>query len=208
MNDPMKCSVLVFDLGKVLVDFDYSIAARRIVPLCASPGDPLTFFSEHASLLTNYELGTLTTQGFFNQMKAATGFSGEQAEFNAFFADIFTPIQPMIDLYGELKRTKLPTYIFSNTNDLAVEHIRNRFPFFSDFDGYVLSYEHGAMKPSAKLYQIVERASGRRGAEILYIDDRPENVAAGAARGWQAVLHESPAATREALQKLGLLNQS
>jgi HAD superfamily hydrolase (TIGR01509 family) len=204
----MKCSVLVFDLGKVLVDFDYSIAARRIVPLCSSPTDPATFFSQHTELLNRYELGKLTTQGFFDQIKAATGFSGEQAEFNTFFADIFTPIQPMIDLLVELKKTKLPAYIFSNTNDLAVEHIRKRFPFFSDFDAYVLSYEHGAMKPAAKLYQIVEQMSGRRGAEIFYIDDRPENVQAGVARGWQAVLHESPESTREALQKLGLLNQS
>jgi HAD superfamily hydrolase (TIGR01509 family) len=168
----------------------------------------MKFFSEHSALLINYELGKLTTQQFFDQIKFASGFSGTQNEFNASFADIFTPIQPMIDLHGELKKTNLPAYIFSNTNDLAVEHIRNRFPFFSDFDGYVLSYEHGAMKPTAKLYEIVERATGRRGAEILYIDDRPENVQAGAARGWQAVLHESPAATREALQKLGLLNQS
>jgi 2-haloacid dehalogenase len=203
----MKLSVLVFDLGKVLVDFDYSIAAERIVPLCKSPADPAEFFSQHAALLTSYELGKFTTVEFFNQIKAVSGFSGTQAEFNAFFADIFTPIQSMIDLQAELKKTRLPSYIFSNTNDLAVDHIRKRFPFFSDFDGYVLSYEHGAMKPSAKLYEIVERASGRRGAEILYIDDRPENVEAGAARGWQGVLHESPEGTREALQKLGLLNQ-
>jgi HAD superfamily hydrolase (TIGR01509 family) len=204
----MKFSVLVFDLGKVLVDFDYSIAARRIVPLCASPCEPAKFFSEHAGLLADYEMGRLTTENFFKQIKAATGFSGTQAEFNTFFADIFTAIQPMIDLHGELKKTRLPAFIFSNTNDLAVEHIRRRFPFFSDFDGYVLSYEHGAMKPSAKLYEIVERASGRRGGEIVYIDDRPENVEAGIARGWSGILHESPAATREALQKLGLLNQS
>ena len=204
----MKLSVLVFDLGKVLVDFDYSIAARRIVPLCNSSMDPAKFFSDHAALLTSYELGQLTTQEFFNRIKAASGFSGTQAEFNAFFADIFTPIQPMIDVHSELKKGSMPIYVFSNTNDLAVEHIRNKFPFFSDFDGYVLSYEHGALKPSAKLYEIVERASGRRGGEILYIDDRPENVAAGAARGWQSVLHESPEATREALRKLGVLDQS
>jgi HAD superfamily hydrolase (TIGR01509 family) len=203
----MKISVLVFDLGKVLVDFDYSIAARRIAPLCKSPADPVKFFSQHAALLTSYELGQLTTAAFYNQVKAASGFSGTEAEFRTFFADIFTPIQPMIELQAELRKTRLPTYIFSNTNDLAVDHIRKRFPFFSDFDGYVLSYEHGAMKPSAKLYQIVERASGRRGGEILYIDDRPENVEAGVARGWHGILHESASTTREALQKLGLLNQ-
>jgi HAD superfamily hydrolase (TIGR01509 family) len=200
--------VLVFDLGKVLVDFDYSIAARRIVPLCSSGCDPVKFFTQHAGLLETYELGKFTTQEFFNQMKAASGFSGKQEEFNAFFADIFTPIQPMIDLQSELKKTRTATYIFSNTNDLAVEHIRRRFPFFSDFDGYVLSYEHGAMKPSARLYEIVERASGRRSGEIIYIDDRPENVEAGLARGWKALLHEAPETTRTALQKLGLLNQA
>jgi len=202
----MKPSVLVFDLGKVLVDFDYLIAAHRIAPLCPVSPDPAKFFNQHADLLINYELGKLSTRQFFDQVKAASGFSGTQAEFNSFFADIFTPIQPMIDLQGELRKTKLPTYIFSNTNDLAVEHIRNRFPFFSDFDGYVLSYEHGSMKPSAKLYEIVERASGRKGAEIVYIDDRPENVEAGVARGWNGILHQSPEATRAALQKLGLLN--
>ena len=48
-----------------------------------------------------------TTQEFFNQIKAASGFSGTQAEFNSFFADIFTPIQEMIDLQAELKKTRL-----------------------------------------------------------------------------------------------------
>jgi HAD superfamily hydrolase (TIGR01509 family) len=202
----MKLSVLVFDLGKVLVDFDYSIAARKIAPLCSPEADAEKFFSDHAALLTSYELGMLTTEAFFNQIKKVSGFSGTQAEFSASFSDIFTPIQPMIGLLGELKKTNLATYIFSNTNDLAVNHIRGRYPFFSDFDGYVLSYEHGAMKPAAKLYEIVERASGRKGGEILYIDDRPENIEAGIARGWRGVLHESTDTTREAVQKLGLLS--
>lgn len=204
----MKPPVLVFDLGKVLVDFDYSIAASRIAPLCSPACDPANFFIQHADLLMSYELGNFTTQQFFNQIKAASGFSGKQEEFNAFFADIFTPIQPMIDLQSELRKKRLPTYIFSNTNDLAVDHIRKKFPFFSDFNGYVLSYEHGAMKPSARLYEIVERASNRHGDEIIYIDDRPENIAAGLARGWQAILHETPEKTREALEKVNMLNQA
>ena len=200
--------VVVFDLGKTLVDFDYSIAANRIVPHCKPAADAARFFSEHAALLTSYELGLLTTEQFFKQICSASGFSGTQAEFGNFFADIFSPIQPMIELHTELRRKKIATYIFSNTNDLAVEHIRRKFPFFSDFDGYVLSYEHGFMKPAARLYEILERASGRRGGDIVYIDDRSENVDAGSARGWLTILHEEPAKTREALHKFGVLNQS
>ncbi len=200
--------VIVFDLGKTLVDFDYSIAANRIAPRCKPVADPVKFFSVHAALLTSYELGLLSTTQFFDQIKAASGFSGTQAEFSEFFADIFTPIQPMIDLHAEFRKRKVATFILSNTNDLAVEHIRKKFPFFNNFDGYVLSYEQGFMKPASKLYEIVEQASGRKSEEICFIDDRPENVQTGAARGWNIVLHEDFAKTREALQKFGLLDQS
>jgi putative hydrolase of the HAD superfamily len=200
--------VIVFDLGKTLVDFDYSIAAARIVPHCTPTGNPAKFFSLHAALLTSYELGLLSTTQFFEQIKTASGFSGTEVEFGESFSDIFTPIQPMIDLHTEFRKKKMATFVFSNTNDLAVEHIRKKFPFFNDFDGYVLSYEHGFMKPASKLYEIVERASGRKGGEVFFIDDRPENVQTGAARGWKTILHEEPAKTREALKQFGLLDQS
>ena len=61
------------------------------------------------------------------------------------------------------------------------------------------------MKPDPKIYEALEKLTGRRGAEILYIDDRPENVAGGAARGWQTILHETPEETRAALGNFKLL---
>jgi FMN phosphatase YigB (HAD superfamily) len=39
-----------------------------------------------------------------------------------------------------LRANGIPTCIFSNTNPIAVRHIRTAFPFFANFDGYVLSY--------------------------------------------------------------------
>ena len=41
----------------------------------------------------------------------------------------------------------------------------------------------------------------RRGAEILYIDDRLENIAAGKVRGWRTILHETPEKSRADLEK-------
>jgi HAD superfamily hydrolase (TIGR01509 family) len=135
-------------------------------------------------------------------VREAAGFRGSLEEFGGFCADIFTAIPPMIELHAGLHRRGIQTYIFSNTNDLAIEHVRRNFPFFRDFDGYIFSYEVGAMKPDAKIYAALEKLAGRRGAEILYIDDRPENVAAGAARGWRTILHETPEKTRAALEKV------
>jgi HAD superfamily hydrolase (TIGR01509 family) len=111
----------------------------------------------------------------------------------------------MVSLQAQLRKS-LPSYVFSNTNELAIEHISRQFPFFANFDGYILSFEHGAMKPDPKLYEVVENKSGRHGADILYLDDRPENITAGAERGWQVILQQSPAQSRAAIESLGLLD--
>jgi len=197
---------VVFDLGKVLVDFDYSIAARRIAARGTMTLPQIVQYINLSPLFLRYETGTITTQQFYAEICRATGFRGDLAEFSQCFADIFFAIEPMIHLHAALRRRGLKTYAFSNTNDLAVDHIRRNFPFYGDFDGYILSYQHGVMKPDARLYEVVERESGRRGPEILYLDDRPENIAAGAARGWQVILQESPEKSRTAIQQLGLLN--
>lgn len=44
----------------------------------------------------------------------------------------------------------------------------------------------------------------KRGAEIIYLDDRSENVAAGAARGWRTILQETPEKTVTAMRAFGL----
>jgi putative hydrolase of the HAD superfamily len=200
-----KPSVVVFDLGKVLVDFDYSIAGRKISERSSKSAAEVKQLLDHSPLLYRYETGLMTRQDFFEEVRKATDFRGSFEEFGSFFADIFWEIPAMVEIHATLRRNRIPTYIFSNTNDLAIEHIRRNFPFFANFDGYILSYEVGAMKPDSKIYGALERMTGLRGYYVLYLDDRQENVDAGAARGWQVILQESPEKTRAAMQKLGLL---
>src|SRR5271163_2246768 len=139
-------AAVVFDLGKVLVDFDYTIAARKVSARSSKAAEDLHAFLGSSPLLIEYESGRLTRAQFFDAVREAAGFRGDIVEFGKFFAEIFSPIEPMIALHAELRQRGLPVYIFSNTNDLATEHIRHDFPFFKHFDGYILSYEVGAMK--------------------------------------------------------------
>jgi putative hydrolase of the HAD superfamily len=196
-------TAVVFDLGKVLVDFDYTPATRKIAARSTKPPEDLHSHVGGSPLLIQYETGLITRHEFFEEVRRDTGFHGDLDEFGEFFADIFTPIPPMIEMHAELRRRGVPTYIFSNTNDLAIEHIRRNFPFFQNFDGYIFSHEVGAMKPDAKIYDALEAMTGRRGAEILYLDDRLENIEAGAARGWRTILHETPEKSRADLKAFG-----
>ncbi|MDB6125972.1 MAG: hypothetical protein JWQ71_4965 [Pedosphaera sp.] len=203
MNFPQ---VVVFDLGKVLVDFDYGIVARKIAANGHMAATEVQKFIDHSPLLFRYETGLMTKEQFHEEICKATGYRGNMQEFGQVFGDIFEPIAPMVELHSTLRKKGIPTYIFSNTNELAITHIRQNFPFFSNFDGYILSYEHGAMKPQAKLYEVVERETKRRGSEILYLDDRLENIEAGAARGWRVILQESSEKSLAAVRAIGLIS--
>jgi putative hydrolase of the HAD superfamily len=199
-------SIVVFDLGKVLVDFDYSIAARKIAAQCEVSPVALKEFIDHSPLLFRYETGHATRAEFYEEVREFGGFRGTFEQFCSDFGGIFTPIPPMVKAQAALRERGVPTYIFSNTNDLAIEDIRSKFTFYENFDGYILSYEVGAMKPNPKIYEALEKMSGRRGSEICYFDDRSENVEAGSARGWHAIVHEKPEASIAALKRLGLLD--
>jgi HAD superfamily hydrolase (TIGR01509 family) len=204
---PPTPAIIVFDLGKVLLDFDYSLAGRRIAARAdLSPADVQKFL-DHSPLLYRFETGLMTQREFFEEIRRHTGFRGSFEEFAGYFADIFWEIPPMVELHATLRRQGVPTYIFSNTNELAIGHIRRNFPFYANFDGHILSYEVRAMKPDAKIYEALEKMAGRRGADVLYLDDRPENVDAGAARGWQVILQTDPAKTRAEMVRLGLLTR-
>ena len=201
MNVP---KVVVFDLGKVLVDFDYRIAAAKIAPRAKLTLEQVRHAMDHSPLLYRFETGLMTNEEFAVEVCAICGFSGTMDEFYEAFADIFSEIQPMIAMQAALRANGIPTCIFSNTNGVAIGHIRRCFPFFANFDHYILSYEIGAMKPDAKIYAAVERALGQTGDAIVYLDDRAENIQGGLDRGWRAILHETPEKTIPALRQMGL----
>lgn len=184
--------VVLFDLGKVFVDFDWNVAARRIAERARLSPAELFEFIRCSPLLLQYESGHISNEQFFEGVREAAGYRGSIEDFAAAFSDIFSEITEMTRLHARVREKGVATYIFSNTNDFAISHIRRTFPFFAGFDGYFLSYELGVMKPLAGIYEIAERTTGCAGREILYLDDLPENVAAGAARGWETILHVSP----------------
>ena len=144
---PMPAAqIVVFDLGKVLVDFDYSIAARKIVARCTRPVDHGRFFDDHSPLLVRYEFGLATTRGFVR------GNPGRER-----FRRHLRRVRRILCRYlhrdpGNDRSSRRPPapglsdLHFFDTNHLAVTHIRRRFPFFSQFDGYIYSYKHGAIR--------------------------------------------------------------
>ena len=198
--------VAAFDIGKVLLDFDYGIFVRRMAPRTRMDVPALDAFLNQSPLLAQYESGHLTSPEFFVVVQKETGFDGTEPEFAAHFEDIFTPIDEVISLHATLAASGLPTYTLSNTNEMAVRYISRTYDFWQMFNGHVLSYEVGALKPEEKIYEALEELSDLNGEEIIYLDDRSENCAAGSERGWQVCCHQDVESSRRFLSNIGELS--
>ena len=197
-----KPEAVVFDLGKVLLDFDYARFANNVLHKCGVPAESILNAVNQSELLVRYETGLLTSQEFFAEVKRACSFTGEYHDFEPVFGDIFAEIPEMIALHARLRARGFPTYIFSNTSEIVIKHIRTTYPFFNTFTDYILSYEHRSVKPHSKIYEVVEDRTRRKGDALLYIDDRLENIEHGSERGWQAIHHVSVPATVKTVEEL------
>ena len=200
--------VVAFDIGKVLLDFDYGIFVNRMAPRTNMDESALNTYLNQSPLLAKYESGQISSSEFTKIVQQETGFEGLESEFADFFEEIFTPISDVIEIHRVIAEGGMATYTFSNTNEMAVRHMSRTYDFWPRFDGHVLSYEVEALKPETKMYEFLERVAGCNGGEIAYVDDRPENVQAGRARGWKAIEHRTPKETRLALVELEVMTAS
>jgi HAD superfamily hydrolase (TIGR01509 family) len=198
----LKVKAVVFDLGKVLVDFDYSIAGRRLSERSDRPPAEVQALLDHSPLLYSYESAEISSDEFYAAFRERAGYTGSFEQFAACFADIFSEIPVMIRFQEELRQSGVPTYILSNTNEIAIKHIRANFPFFANFTGYVLSYEQRALKPHPPIYRAAEAMAGAHASELLFIDDRDDNVAGAKVLGWQTIQHQDPAVTIPCVRSL------
>ena len=193
----------LFDIGKVLLNFDYQQAVDHVRAKSSLSGEQIraAIGQFHAPL----ETGAISTGTFLEQAIEATSYSGSPEEFAAGYCDIFTPNQPMWELVDALQ-ANYPLYLFSNTSDLHWDFIRAKFPQFESFSDGVFSMRVKAMKPDPAIYDAALELTKVEAGEIFYIDDLAANIDAARVLGFHTHLYIPGAheALIAALAKAGL----
>lgn len=178
----MPQPVLLSDVGKVLIDFDFSIAAQRLAEKCAHPAEVvLTLFDD---IKGPYEDGRMDDVTFVREAMAVTGFRGSTAEFEAIWCEIFAQNEPMHATLGALKG-KLPMHLLSNTSGLHKDYFLRTFPIFQHFQGGVYSYSAGCSKPGEEIFQRTIEKLDLDPARTFYIDDLLPNIETAAGLGFR-----------------------
>ena len=173
---------IIFDIGNVLLRFDFSLVTKRVAPFCSAS---LAHFDTLLEpLKIELESGRISGEIFLEEASKAIGFSGDPTMLRTAWQDIFTPIEATHALVERL-HPQFPLFLLSNTNDLHAEYFLGKYPVFARFKDAVYSHRCGLMKPDGLIYRHALEKFNLQAGQVFFIDDLAPNVEAARACGWR-----------------------
>ena len=112
--------------------------------------------------------------------------------------------QPMVDWALRLQNAGTPTGVLSNLGDAMTEGVVARQSWLAGFDHLVWSHSLKLAKPDPEIYRLAAEGFGYNPANILFIDDREDNVAGGIASGMQTIHYTTQPAFEAEMESRGL----
>jgi len=182
-----KYTAIVFDLGKVLIPFDYAPAINKLNQFEEGLGTKfIEFYKANYNFHRDFERGKISENDFVNKMLEVVDHKIDAETFKKYYTDIFSLNEDVISLLPILKKD-YKLFLLSNTDSIHQKYGWQKYEFLKYFDKLILSHEVGSVKPEEKIYRAVEDASGFSCEEHFYIDDIQEYVNAAKKIGWDAV---------------------
>ena len=172
----------LFDIGNVLLHVDFDESLARLFP--SPPADFPRRMQQVMSTKDELESGRIGSAPFIDRTIGILGFEGPREAFVDAWCRVFEPVGPMWDCVEKLSSADHRLILFSNTNDLHMDHALARYPVFRHFPEAVFSHRVGAMKPDDPIYQYAVDTYDLDPAATVYIDDLPENIDGGRRFGW------------------------
>jgi glucose-1-phosphatase len=200
----MAIKAVIFDLGRVIVPFDFNRGYVRLAPLCGIPAAEIPGRIAPTGLVQRFESGEIAPRDFVRELSKHLKLDTSYEYFCEIWSSIFLPhtLIPEAMIEGIARHYRL--VLLSNTNAIHFEMIRENYPLLRHFHAFVLSYQVGAMKPLPLIYRRAIEAAGCLPEECFFTDDMPAYVAAARAQGIDAVEFESAAQIEAELRKRGV----
>jgi putative hydrolase of the HAD superfamily len=182
-----KYSVIVFDLGNVLIPFDYNVLIKKIDSLKSGLGKHFvdTYFANY-EFHRDFERGKISEEKFIKRMLEILDHSIDGETFCNYFSSIFQLNKDVTALLPALKKS-YKLVLLSNTNSIHEKYGWEQYDFLKYFDDLILSHKIGAVKPEEKIYRAVEISSGSPAEQHIFIDDIEEYVNAARSFGWDGI---------------------
>lgn len=196
---------LIFDVGRVLIDWDPRALYRKLLPDEAAVEDFLTRICP-----PEWNAAQDAGRTWDEAVELQSRLFPEHADLIAAWRDRWMETVPdalwqTVSLFDGLERAGVPLYGLTNFSAETWPPTVERFPFLRRFRDVVVSGHVGMIKPDPAIYRLLLDRNGLKAGECLFIDDSPINVRAADRIGMETHLFRTAERLAEDLRARGFL---
>jgi putative hydrolase of the HAD superfamily len=156
----------------------------------------------------DYDRGALTGPAYWQAVAAHAGTTIDPTQLAALLAadvDLWTDLNlPMVEWAARLQAAGIRTGILSNIGDAIAEGIVAKLPWLAAFYHCTWSHALFLAKPDPAIYLQTAEALQTPLPNILFVDDREDNIAAAHALGMTAIRYTTHPAFEQEMRARGL----
>lgn len=200
----MKPQAVVFDIGNVLIEWQ----PERFYDAEIGQDRRRAMFSQvdlHG-MNDRVDLGGHFTETIYGTAETYPEWRKEIRMWHDRWIELATPaIDHSVRLMRALRAKAIPVFSLTNFGIQSYDHAATFYPFLREFDRDYISGHMQVIKPDPKIYEMVESDCGISPEALIFTDDRADNIAMAASRGWQTHLFEGSQGWADRLVSAGLL---
>ncbi|NUN69926.1 MAG: HAD family phosphatase [Bacteroidetes bacterium] len=189
MTHPPEYSVVLFDLGRVLMHIDFDAFPNGLG--LTAPEQRAPYEASLKPFIRLYEEGKMTTEEFLDGLYAIFDCRFPKEQILESFNDIIVEDNAAIVPFVMQMRSHYRIAVLSNTCDCHWEKVRHLSSVLKLFPHLFTSFELGAMKPDPSVYAAVCSSLNVAPNTVLFIDDLEENVRGAAEYGMHGIVYRS-----------------
>lgn len=207
MDNNHRIEAIIFDLGNVLVNFDHTIAAKRISRFSDKTPEEIFNLFFDSQLTGLFEEGKISPQEFFLSVKKLLNSKIDYGDFLPIWNEIFFLTDENRKVYQLAKRLRkqYKVALLSNINILHFEYLKKEFPVFDAFNHVLTSFELSLRKPDPLIYEkTLNTLETSSAACVFYTDDRPELIEKASILGLRGFVFKDAAQLERDLLSAGV----
>ncbi len=198
---------VVFDIGNVLIEWH----PERFYDRAIGREARLRLFETvdlHA-MNDKIDAGALFRETIYETAEAHPDQAAAIRMWHDNWIEMASPrIDRSILLLRALRNKGVPVFALTNFGIHSFAYAQTQYDFLSEFDRAYVSGHMGVIKPDPRIYEMVEAESGLSGAQLIFADDRADNIATAEARGWRGHLFTGAEGWAHRLVDEGLLTMA
>lgn len=202
----MKPEAVIFDIGNVLLEWHPDKVYRELIP---DPAERRAIFDKLDLDGMNLEIdkGAPFKETIQQKAREFPQFKELVMAWHDRWIEMASPLIPASwDILERLKEENVPVYALSNFGVETYAYAKSVYSEFNKFDREFISGHLQIIKPDPAIYAHVEQETGLSGSQIVFADDREDNIQAARARGWHGHVFTSAPRFEAELRDLGVLS--